>query len=204
MNIELNLTISKLKELTKNFPNDVIKYFGCINDIQDFGKEHYKLLAGISRQLNGNIIELGTHKGQSAVSLTYGLKYGNRINLITFDIIDVLFPQCKMWMNEYGIIFKLDNLFDKIIREKYRKNIFDSDLIFIDVDPHNGIMEYEMYYYLKNNNYKGILLFDDIFLNENMKQLWDKIDGYKIDLTKVGHWSGTGMVSFSLHKTYAE
>jgi hypothetical protein len=52
-------------------------------------------------------------------------------------------------------------------------------------------------------------LFDDIHLDEghmgvytgsSMKQFWSKIDdNIKIDLTSVGHWSGTGLVSFNFN-----
>jgi predicted O-methyltransferase YrrM len=38
------------------------------------------------------------------------------------------------------------------------------DLIFIDVDPPEGVVEYDMYLWLKENNYKGLILFDDINL----------------------------------------
>ena len=51
-----------------------------------------------------------------------------------------------------------------------------------------------------------LILFDDIHLGpghmgitsgNSMQQFWDKIDNqYKLDLTSVGHWSGTGLVSF--------
>jgi hypothetical protein len=69
-----------------------------------------------------------------------------------------------------------------------------------------------MYEWLKQNDYKGIIIYDDIYLKKghavdgfdtttnDMVEFWNKIPNeYKIDLTHVGHWSGTGLVSFNLH-----
>jgi len=66
---------------------------------------------------------------------------------------------------------------------------------------------------LFENNYEGIILFDDIFLEkghtannydttyQSMKIFWNKIpDKYKLDITHLGHWSGTGLVSFNTNK----
>lgn len=79
----------------------------------------------------------------------------------------------------------------------------------IDIDPHDGILEHEMFVWLKNNNYKGIILYDDIFLKSghiangysateyNMIEFWNKIPSEnKLNLTHVGHYSGTGLVYF--------
>ena len=169
------------------------------------GDEHYFFLAALTSQLkNKKIIELGTHNGRSTVALNYGnLKYNNNNEIYTYDINYFLLPNI---FRNTNINFRMENLFDGETREKNKEHILSSDIIFIDIDPHEGIMEYEMYCWLKDNDYKGILLFDDIHLGaghmgvttgNSMQQFWDKIeDQYKIDLTSVGHWSGTGLVCF--------
>ena len=66
------------------------------------------------------------------------------------------------------------------------------------------------YIKLKENNYKGIILYDEIKLGlghsangtrstqHKMSDFWDKVDKiYKLDITNVGHWSGTGLVNFN-------
>ena len=46
-------------------------------------------------------------------------------------------------------------------------------------------------------DFKGILLLDDIHLNPEMQSFWDWIPvGRKVDLTRLGHHSGTGAVLF--------
>ena len=83
------------------------------------------------------------------------------------------------------------------------KAIIKSDLIFLDA-AHDGRMEQEIYNFLCANDYKGMLLLDDISLNKEMSLFWRGIDKKKHDLTEVGHGkdddfnrSGTGLVDFS-------
>lgn len=208
MNLDLtllDLTLENILNLGVSFLNDNTN-ISYINDVQKLpGDEHYLFLAALGMQMkNKTIIELGTHNGRSAISLNYGnLKNHNDNTIITYDINNFLLPNI---FDNTNIIFKMDNLFDNKTRDDNKEFILSSDLIFIDVDPHEGVVEFEMYTWLKENNYKGLILFDDIhlgvghlgvFTGNCMQQFWDKVDDkYKIDLTHVGHYSGTGLVCF--------
>lgn len=47
---------------------------------------------------------------------------------------------------------------------------------------------------VKHNNYKGLVVWDDIFLNQDMIDIWNSIpNDEKVDITKYGHFSGTGL-----------
>ena len=53
------------------------------------------------------------------------------------------------------------------------------------------------------SGYRGLLLLDDIELNDEMKRWWQEVQdgaavgGYRaFRFTPVGHWSGTGLVDF--------
>jgi hypothetical protein len=163
------------------------------------GDQHYKLLSYFSTLFNNcNIIDIGTHKGHSAIALSY-----NKSNTIyTFDIVDNVDPSYKLIDN---IKYVYDNLFDKDeIREKWREIILSCPFIFLDVDPHNGIMEYEFINYIKSIDYKGFIICDDIWYFKDMRNnFWYKIeDQYKYDLTNFGHWSGTGIITFNNEITF--
>jgi len=204
--MKLDLTINKIYELTKDFltDNPTISQYEDVKKLP--GDEHYMFLAALSMQLkNKKIIELGTHNGRSAVSLNYGnLKLNNNNTIYTYDIVNYLAPNIFYNTN---IIYKIENLFEPNNLEINKEHILSSDLIFIDVDPHEGVIEYEMYLWLEKNNYKGLILYDDILLEEghmgvysgnSMKKFWNKIsDKYKLDLSSVGHYSGTGIVCFN-------
>jgi hypothetical protein len=157
------------------------------------GKEHYRLLSYLSCLFNNsNIIDLGTHLGNSALALSY-----NKTNTIyTFDIVNEVRENIK---NIDNIRFVTDDLFDDKNKEKYKELILSSPFIFLDVDPHNGKMEYNFIHYLQEINYQGFIVCDDIWYFKEMRDnFWYKInDPFRYDLTHVGHWSGTGAITFN-------
>jgi hypothetical protein len=73
-----------------------------------------------------------------------------------------------------------------------------ADLIFLDT-AHEGDWERGVYRVLCNADWRGILVADDIFVNDAMREFWDEIETRKADITKYGHGahgSGTGIVLF--------
>lgn len=158
------------------------------------GKEHYKLLAFLSFQFSNSIIvDIGTHVGSSALAL--GQNLSNKV--YTFDIFDKLSTSQKkaLWKNN-NVFFFDDDLFDVSIFSQWKETILSSKIIFLDIDPHEGTREFKFYCWLKENDYKGILILDDIhYFKEMRDNLWHKIPSEeKVDATELGHWSGTGIV----------
>jgi hypothetical protein len=157
------------------------------------GKEHYRLLAYLSTLINdSNIVEIGTHTGYSALALAY-----NKSNTVhTFDIIDnVTNHKIKEVEN---IKFHKQDLFTEYGQNIWGDTILKSGFIFLDVEPHNGFMESEMYRFLNMNFYKGFVVCDDIWYFKEMRDnFWYKIPyNYRYDLTEFGHFSGTGIFTF--------
>src|SRR5205085_11775980 len=132
------------------------------------------------------IVNIGTKHGSSSLALSYNIK--NKI--ISFDICDAV-TNIKI-KTRSNITFQIDNIFESL--DKYKDLLLSSSIIFIDTDPHQGIAELKLYNYLKHHNYDGLLIYDDIWHFEAMRNnFWYKIeDEYKFDLTPWGHWSGTG------------
>jgi len=205
MVFELDLKLETIQKLSVDFLSDNPQIAQIADVREPCGKEHYFFLAALGIQLTQKkIIELGTHNGRSTIALNYGnLKTTNGNQIYTYDITNWLLPHIFANTN---IVYRMENLFDPRVREANRDHILSADVIFIDVDPHEGVVEYDFYLWLKTNDYRGIILFDDIHLGcghmgvntgNSMQQFWDKVDDtYKIDLTRVGHWSGTGIVCF--------
>ena len=71
-----------------------------------------------------------------------------------------------------------------------------SDLVVLDVDPHDGVTERRILKALADAGFRGIVLLDDIHLNAAMEDFWASIALPKVDVTAVGHASGTGIVMF--------
>lgn len=157
------------------------------------GREHYRLLSYFSTLFdNCNIIDIGTHTGHSALALSY-----NKTNTIyTFDIVDKLNQNVKLVNN---IKFIYDDLFQDEGRQKWKDIIMSCPFIFMDVDPHNGYMEIDFINFVKDIGYNGFVICDDIWYFKEMRDnFWYKIeDEYRYDLTDIGHWSGTGIVTFN-------
>lgn len=157
------------------------------------GQEHYKLLSFLSSKFNNsNILDIRTHTGHSALALSY-----NSSNTVySFDIVDNVKPFIKPAMN---IKFHLEDLFNKEVFDKWADFILACPFIFLDVDPHNGFMETTFVSYLKDIDYQGFVVCDDIWFFKDMRNnFWYKIeDKYRYDLTDIGHWSGTGVITFN-------
>lgn len=153
------------------------------------GDQHYKLLAWFSTQWSGvELIDIGSHHGASA----YALAHNSKNNVLSFDIVNSVkcsAPNIK-WIQA--------NLWDDPVRNIWKDRLLASPFIFLDVDPHNGTMEMDFYQWLVKNKYQGLLVCDDIWYFYMMRQLfWANVSTPKIDLTRVGHWSGTGVVNFA-------
>lgn len=150
--------------------------------IEKEGKEHYSLLSKISNEYHNTILyDIGTYLGLSALALS-----SNQSNkIVSYDIgyfVEIERPE--------NVEFRIGNFYTD-------HGLLKSPLIMFDIDPHNGKDEREFVDYLEKNNYKGIVIFDDIHLNVGMKQFWNSIIQEKHDYTYMGHWSGTGVVVFN-------
>jgi hypothetical protein len=148
----------------------------------DSSREHYSLLAWISNQLNNETIyDIGTFRGLSALAMS--VNPTNKV--VTYDI-----EKFDMGTFPDNIEFKIGDFFTD-------SDILKTPFIMFDVDPHDGKIEELFIKSLIDNNYKGVVMFDDIHLNDAMQSVWDSITLEKHDLTEFGHWSGTGVVIFS-------
>lgn len=154
---------------------------------RDAGIEHYKLIAWIASQFQPHtVMDIGTHYGNSSLAMSLD----KNAKIISYDIVEmkrlsVLPENCDYRLGDF--------------RED--PNTMNAPFIFIDVDPHDGIQEKEFHEFFISKGYRGITLWDDIYCNQAMKDWWNSIspthEKYKkVDLTSVGHWSGTGMIVY--------
>jgi hypothetical protein len=150
------------------------------------GQEHYRLLRYLGQQIQGNIVEIGTHAVTSAIALAAD----NNYTVLTYDIVD---EKLKDHSDQLNIIFRLT---DYSTDSEYEDFILSSKMIFIDA-PHNGSFERDCYSWLKKKGYKGLTIWDDIHLNADMKSFWADVDLPKEDITKYGHITGTGVIYFT-------
>jgi len=147
----------------------------------EIGQEHYKFLAYVSTQFNDSVLyDIGTYKGCSALSLSF-----NDTNTVkSFDIGDFK----RLTKEKNNVEWIVGDFLEEDVG-----NILDSPFIMIDIN-HTGKTERRILDFLLKINWSGILCFDDINLNKAMQNFWQSIDQRKIDITNIGHYSGTGLV----------
>lgn len=156
--------------------------------VEQAGLEHYKLLSYLSKQINNStIVELGTHHGTSCLCLCE-----NESNsVVTYDLTDRKFGLKKIPKN---LTRHVGNIFD--INPEI---LLNASLIFLDTS-HEGDFEQKVLDYLIDNNYKGVLLLDDIYYNNIMINFWNSIKIPKYDITSVGHGV---IIEYIYDETYA-
>lgn len=147
------------------------------------GREHYRLLTYISKLFkNECLLDIGTCNGCSAIALSE-----NDTNLIeSYDVVNYMDGD---YIDKKNINFYLKDILED------KSKILNTRFIMLDTN-HDGIFENKFYAVLKEMNFKGLLLLDDIFLNQDMKSFWNSITEEKFDITSVGHNTGTGLVYF--------
>lgn len=172
--IEQEVNLTEFPKFTKN--NNMLHDLNCRPGI-----EHYKLLCYISKLYNNEIlIELGSWIGAGALSLSY-----NPNNyVITYDVVEYL-----------ELLMLPKNLERRLGDYKKSSDILKSPFIFVDL-LHDGSLEMEVYNYLTVNKFKGITMWDDIYLNNDMDMFWSSVRHKKYDISYLGHSTGTGIIVF--------
>jgi len=191
----MNINFQDVNKVDYNCYNDIIisneydtknEFFGTA------GQQHYRLLSYLSTLYNNTtIIDIGTHRGSSALALSYNTNN----TILSFDIVDNV--QNNQIKTRSNINFIIQDIFKNF--DKFKEVLLSAPIILLDIDPHHGHMEYELYQYLKNNHYQGLLICDDIWHFEGMRNnFWYLVEeDYKFDITVYGHWSGTGIITFN-------
>jgi hypothetical protein len=174
---------------------DFSKFFPYTEGLSDYygylyhqpGQEHYKVLAWLSGQCETGdiIVDAGTYRGLSALALSYN----ENVRVISYDIDHSnLHPQIRARANVEWVEEDINEQISDITKAKY---------IFLDVDPHDGIQEAKFFDLLREVNYKGVVLMDDIRHGLGTPEFWDSIPEHKEDISRVGHHSGTGVIYFN-------
>ena len=152
----------------------------------------YRLLAYSSTLFNNKIlIEVGVHNGWGSLAMSF-----NKSNTIVGYDINISTLDTKIRDENPNITFK-----EGISHEIDPEIILNSPFIHLDT-LHDGVYEGVFIDFLAKNNYKGVLLADDIHLNQDMEQFWESIKITKYDLTAIGHETGSGLVCFDNQELY--
>jgi predicted O-methyltransferase YrrM len=161
--------------------------------LQDAGKEPYKLIAYLSKTIGGVAVDMGTLYGSSALALSYN----EQTQVMTLDtkrqipdaqdlVTPVKRPNVRM------IVASCQTLLPHAAK---------ANLVLLDIDAHLTTEIKKVIHELAYYRFKGILVLDNIHLNDDMKSLWidvgKELNNCKtIDATTLGHHTGTGIIVY--------
>ncbi len=183
----------------------------CVTDEQrswarEWPGEHYRLLPALAARLleghdpvtgphggGGHVVEVGTYTGMGTLALLEGAP-----RVVTYDLVpwsalanSVLRPED---FDSGRVEQRLGDLSDPAYFEDQIETLAGAALIFVD-GPKDRRFE-PRFTRLLTQAFSGsgkFVLFDDIRV-ANMVHLWATLGAEKLDLTSLGHWSGTGLV----------
>lgn len=158
------------------------------------GIQEYRLYSYLSTWFNNCIIlDIGTYQGTSAIALSH-----NDSNTVkSYNINDNIKNIHHPIYTKKNIEFYIENGVS-VINNLTKEDICNIKIIMIDTE-HYGDEEQKMIDKIISLNYSGIIILDDIHhpnpeLKPLMEKLWNNITYKKYDLTKYGHYSGTGII----------
>jgi hypothetical protein len=188
------------------------------------GQEHYSLLHYLVGTYGGgrdvgdcrHVVDIGTRYVASSLALGSTLNHPTKV--WTFDL-----PKSQERVEAYrgnhgeawqaecqklGIDITFHNLNLLTVPEADFRRYMSTWLILLDTAhlPKTVPFEREFVQRLRSVGYRGLLLLDDIHLNDEMTEWWaeltegatDPTAPYSVyDVTSVGHSSGTGLIDFS-------
>jgi predicted O-methyltransferase YrrM len=181
--------------------NKILDDFKLINHEYLVDKNYYDLKSGVQEYRlysylttffnNTTILDIGTLNGRSAIALSHN----DTNKVISYDIINNINSNNHKIYSKINITFNIKNILNDLTEELIK----DVKIIMIDID-HYEIIEKQIISKLNKLNFSGIIILDDItnhpdpYVNECMNKLWDNLEYTKYDVTKYGHFSGTGII----------
>lgn len=157
---------------------------------------YYKVLVALVHQIhNSKLVEIGTRMGNSALALA-----SNPSNtVITYDIVDWIHGQISL----PNLHFKLINILE---HPEEIENVIGAKLIFLDVDPHDGIQEDAFIKLLVDHGYSGMVLCDDItcYKFPGLIDWFNKLTLPKYDISEFSPHNGLGLIDFGNNFRYGD
>jgi predicted O-methyltransferase YrrM len=179
---------------------DLLNARGAPSYVNWLPGDHYRLLAGLVRLLKPSlVVEIGTYQGHAVLAMLPDLPSGGK--LVTFDIVPwTETDNCLLRAEDFGggrLSQLLADLSDEDQARRHTAVLQKADIILVDAAK-DGVLERRLLDRFEAVGLKDgcIVVFDDIRV-WNMLGIWRSIRRPKLDLTSLGHYSGTGMVDWS-------
>lgn len=164
------------------------------DEVRQWPGQHYRFLTALAEVWGArNVVEIGTHRGASALAL---LESAQVSDLTTFDVIAwESIPHSLLRDDDFGprLSQEIVDLGSAAAFAPYAALFEEADLVFVD-GPKDGRFEYVFLPLLLSTTpgRRQLVVVDDVRVLP-MVDLWRSVPLPKIDAASVGHFSGTGM-----------
>ena len=162
------------------------------------GQAEYRLFSYVSTLFhNITILDIGTNQGRSAIALSHN----DSNHVISYDIEDKIQDKNHRLFTKPNTEFRIKNVLNDITPEFVATGHQNRPVQVVMIDIcHYGKVERDIMDKLYACGFRGIILLDDIHhpdfsMRIPMEYLWENIPWRKYDVTSVGHFSGTGLIS---------
>jgi predicted O-methyltransferase YrrM len=180
--------------LCERLPADGIRY------PEIWPGEHYRLLAAAVDVLRPRlVIEIGTAEGLSALAMRQYLPPEGR--LVTFDVVPWrTYPDVRLTDADFAdgrLEQRVEDLSDPAVFAANAGRLRDAGLVFMDAAK-DGQLEQVLLDHFETLRFvqPSLFILDDVRL-WNMLRIWRSVTRPKLDLTSLGHWSGTGLIEWN-------
>jgi predicted O-methyltransferase YrrM len=170
------------------------KNIAQIRDAKSLLGDHYRLLKAIAVMVQAKkVVDIGTYTGMSAITFMDA-----NCEVISFDITspfgfdDCLVAQSDIESGKLQLVnedIKNEKVFDK-----YVQSFIDADIIFLDGPKYGGFEQLVLPKILNLDYYKNTLVIMDDIQMKKMKILWYELNSPRLDMSLLGHISGTGVI----------
>lgn len=138
---------------------------------EEKNEAYYQFLFHLARLMPSHLtVELGTWKGTSALCMAMGNPSGKVVTIDTSQ--GQIDPRCRASNIEFRHASSLDP----------QPDLTGIDLLFIDTEHDGKLPDLELAAWEKRLNPDGVVVFDDIWLNEDMLHFWYSLSGKKCEL----------------------
>lgn len=175
----------------KDLPDARPEWLEKLRDTDHDQAMYYRFLHDLSRTMKPKwIVETGTRFGLSAAQLAMG---SPESKVITIDID----PLGKAKFAGDATLRKITNVIaltgdSRQVRRQLPAECAEVGILYLDSDHSYDVVKAEFSLYLDLVAKGGVVVFDDIHLNEQMRRFWAEVPEPKVELNHLHRLSGAG------------
>jgi predicted O-methyltransferase YrrM len=189
------LEVARIAELSRNSLDGRPEWLERMRETDLKYAIYYRFLYELSKAMSPRwILETGTRLGLSAAQLAMGCPSAK---VVTIDVD----PKSKARFSDESNLKTLSNVIPITSDSRRAKELFPPDckqfdLIYLDSDHTYDVVSAEFKLYSELLAPGGVVVFDDIALNPQMRRFWQEVPSPKVELNFLHTLEGAGFGAY--------